>query len=402
MKYVYRSHPSKLATLIVGFGAGSRVEFNSRYHKGTAHLMEHCRFHGTIHKSHKILARELASVGGNWNAFTSHDLVCYHITIPEEHLETGCRVLSDIVLRPCFPADELEREKSVVCQEIRMYDDEIDSLVSKHLHGRVFDNSLHTPIIGFEETVRQTTRQDLLNFNDAFYGPNQMAAILAAPNDHEDLVTKYFGTNDGRFERIPKNSCVIYSGRFDDEVIKDGLIQNTISMSFGSPAIFDLSRPEFEAQVQVFNRVFGGGDVSRLFLKVREDLGLVYGICSGFSDYLDGSLFGISTITEPDNQTKVIDAINGEIDRILSSPATQEELNMAKNKIRSQLYGMMDSSTSAVHQALGELFFDSRPIDILLSEVDQVTAQDVSKIAQTVFGGNKYLIIGRGANAEIT
>jgi predicted Zn-dependent peptidase len=396
MKYVYKYHPSKLATLIVGFGAGSRVEFNSRYHKGTAHISEHAHFLGANGKDKKALSRQLALVGGSWNAFTSNDIVCYHISIPEENLAAGCEILGDVVMRPDFPDDELTKEKEVICQEVRMYDDEIDSLVNKRLYERVFNNSLRTPIIGFEDTVRQTTRQDLLDFNTEFYAPDQMAIVLAAPNDYEGLITKYFSANDGQFKRIPRATRVEYVPSFEDEVVKEGLIQDTISISFGNQTLFDRSIPKFDARNDIFNRIFGGSDVSRLFMKVREDLGLVYGIRSGFDDHLDGSLFGISTLTGPDNRGKVVDAINSEIDRMLKEPANKEELSMAKNKYKSQMYRSMDSSFGAVNQALSEVFFDSKPLNETLAEVEALTAEDLIETAQTVFAGSKYVVVGHG------
>jgi predicted Zn-dependent peptidase len=396
MKYVYRQHSSKLATLMVGFSAGSRVEFGSKYPKGMAHLMEHLRFKGTALKDHKVLARELAAVGGNWNAFTSHDLVCYHISIPEENLDAGCRIMGDLIMRPIFPAEELDKEKEVICQEIRMYDDEIDSLVSKHVYKSVFENALHTTVIGFEDTVRQITRQDLMNFNEEFYGPQQMAVVLASSGDHEDLITKHLVSNDGVLKRIPKSQDVKYANSFEGEVIKAGLIQNMISINFGSPEIFKLSNPKNEARVEMFNRIFGGGDVSRLFIKVREDLGLVYGIRSGFSETLDGALFSTSTLTEPDNCDKVIEAIDSEVTRMLKEPPTAEEMSMAKNKFKSMVYAMMDSSSSAANQALYETFFDTQPIQKTLSEIEQLTSEDVMEVAKTIFGGNKYTVIGKG------
>lgn len=394
MKYVYRKHHSKLTTLMVGFGAGSRVEFNSKYPNGIAHFMEHVRFKGTTTRNNKLLTTELALYGGGWNAFTSNDMVCYHLSIPEDNIEKGCELLSDIIFNPTFPEDELEKEKEVVCQEIKMYDDDISSLISKKLCSKVFKNCLSIPIIGFEDTVKSITRQDILDFNKEFYNSNQMAVVLAAPNDYNELITKYFGTNDGVLNLLPKSSSVEFAESFEDGVIKEGQIQNNIALSFGSQNICDLS--DSEAKVEIFNRIFGSSDVSRLFLKVREDLGLVYGIGSYYDDQLDGCTFTISTITEPNNKDQVMDAINEEIEGIFKRQPTNEELTMAKNKFKSRTYSAFDSSGGAANHALYELLVNAKSIEKLISAVEAVTIKDVLDVAEVMFSGNKYTVIGRG------
>lgn len=395
MKYVYCHHPSKLATIMVGFGAGSRVEHQSKYPKGIAHVMEHSRFLGTEAYTAKDLSRKLALQGGGWNAFTSQDMVCYHITLPEENLEEGLKVLSEVVMRPAYPQDKLDKELEVICQEARMYDDDIGSLVSKRLYERVFTNPLHTPIIGFEDSIRQITRQHLLDFNNEFYGPEKMSVVLAAPNNAQALVRRYLVPDTSLIDLNPRTEAE-YAPGFEDVVVKDGQIQNTLVLAFGSRELGKLY--ESEAKTELFNRVFGCGDVSRLFLKVREDLGLVYSIHSGFSEHLDGSLYTISTLTEPGNQQQVIDAIEGEIQRMLKEPPTPEELQMAKNKFKSRVYGQFDSSMGAASDAMGELLCGSKSVKELVAEVNSITADDLMDIARIVFSNNRYFIIGKGQN----
>lgn len=397
MKYMYRKHSSKLATLMVGFGAGSRVEHGSKYPRGIAHLTEHMLFKGNANNTSKQLKQRLANLGGSSNAATSHDMVYYFITIPEENLDKGAEILAEMVLRPDFPEEELQKEREVVCQEIRMYDDDIDSLIYKRLNERTFNNAAKIPIIGFEDTVRSITRQNLLDFYQEFYGSDNRAVVLVSSQDHIDTLSKYFGQDDGKLVCIPRSKSIEYAGGFDDKVIKEGHIQNTITINFGSQSIFDLS--DFETQTEVFNRVFGAGDVSRLFMRVREDLGLVYGIGSYFAQSLDGSLYTITTLTEPANESKVIAAVNEEIDRMLKEPATQDELQMAKNKLKTRLYGTCDTSFGTGSLALSELFLYGKTVEQLLNELDKVNVDDVTRIAKIIFDSNKYTIIGTGENS---
>ena len=142
MKYIHKPHTSKLASLIISFPAGSRVEYQAPYPKGIAHFMEHYRFKETTEFNSKDLTRFVAYYGGMSNAFTSCDLVNYHITIPEENIEHGIKALTQIAFHPTFPEHELQKEKDVVCQEVRLCEEEIDDAIAKNMNSKIFKNSI--------------------------------------------------------------------------------------------------------------------------------------------------------------------------------------------------------------------------------------------------------------------
>ena len=393
MKYTFRSHPSRMATLMATFGAGARVEFESKYPKGIAHFNEHMVFKGNAKYDAKALLWKIAAAGGSWNAFTSEDLVCFHVTIPEENLETAFECISEIVKRPLFPAEEIEKEKEVVCQEIRMYKDDIDSLVSYAMMESVFNHSLATPVIGTEESVRAITRDNLIDFNREFYSPEHQLITLCSLSDHRDLTEKYFGAIDEVLVRKPDLEPT-YSAPFEKEVVKAGQLQNIISIAFGGQKIDETIKEK--AAVDVFNEVFGSGDVSRLFLKIREDMGLVYGIGSYLMDNMDGNLFCISTQTEPENAAAVIKEINNQIEIMKTTLPTAEELQSAKNKICSAEYSNVDTSRGVAMRILMEEFLKYPTTSEYLAEVDKVTLEKVKEIAEKIFANNKYIVIGHG------
>jgi len=396
MRYKYRRHPSKLATLMVTFGAGSRVEYNTEYPKGIAHYMEHVRFKGTETKTAKDLLRQTADAGGSWNAWTSDDLVSYHMSIPEENLETAFECLSDIVLNSVFPQDEIIKEQEVVCQEIRMNNDEIDTLVHYKLMGLAFNNSMAVPIVGTEKSVRSITRDHLFKFNKEFYSKEHMLITLGASADHEHLVEKYFGIPDDILLFPPPLKDVEYKYGNRAVVKKEGQLQNSISICFGNPNLRKLAETN-RAKIKMFSAIFGQSDTSRLWMKVREDLGMVYGISSYINHNMDGTLYEIYTSTEPENSDEVIDAIHEEINIMLKTVPSENELNRSKNIARSSLYRSLDSSVGMTSQMILEEFFGHKTGAEFLAEIDMVTVDDVHEITQKIFEGTKYMVIGTGS-----
>ena len=396
MKYRFRKHPSKLATLMVTFGAGSRAEQDTDYPDGIAHYMEHVRFKGTDTKTAKDLLRQTADAGGSWNAWTSNNLVSYYMTIPEENIETAFQCLADVVLNPAFPQEELTKEQEVICQEVRMYEDDIDNLVHYKLMGMAFDNSLAVPIVGTEESVRSINREHLLNFNKEFYSKEHMFITLGAVSDHKHLVEKYFGVPDDTLLYRSQEKNVKYKTGGSDKVFKEGQLQDSISVCFGNPELRELARTN-RADLKVFSAIFGQGDTSRLWMKVREDLGMVYGIGAYLNNNMDGTLYEIYTSTEPENTERVIKAIHEEIDTMLAKEPSEAELVRAKNMIRSATYRALDTSSGTINRMLSEEFFGHKTGSEFLADVDAVTAKDVHDIAFKIFEGTKYMVVGTGS-----
>lgn len=396
MRYRYRQHPSKLATLMVTFGAGSRVEHNTEYPAGIAHYMEHVRFKGTETKTAKDLLRQTADAGGSWNAWTSNDLVSYYMTIPEENIEVAFECLSDIILNPVFPQNKLIKEQEVVCQEVRMYNDEIDNLVHYKLMRMAFNNSLAVPIVGSEESVRSIDRNHLIEFNKEFYSKEHMLITLGACSNYDYLVEKYFGTPDDILMFLPPSKNTKYKDGNSAVVTKEGQLQNSISICFGNPNLRALAGTD-RAKIKMFSAIFGGGDTSRLWMKVREDLGMVYSVGSYLNHNMDGTLYEIYTSTEPENSDKVIEAINKEINIICEMVPFENEIKRSKNIARSALYRTLDSSAGMTSQMISEEFFGHKTGSKFLAEIDAVTVDDVHEITQKIFEGTKYMVVGTGS-----
>jgi predicted Zn-dependent peptidase len=399
MKYNYVRHPSRLVTLMATYGGGSRVE-GTKYPQGIAHFMEHVRFKGTDKYTAQELLKKVAYYGGSWNAFTSQDLVNFYIKIPVENVEKGFEYLSEIIWNPTFPQKELDKEKEVVCQEVRMYEDDVHDLTYYSILGNVFNNALKNKIVGTEESVRSITREHLLEFNKEVYDRDNMLITLVGPEDEAALVCKYFETPDGKLNFKPAEKTVDYAPSFLKEFDKAGHIQNTVMIAFGSQELHSTIKEDLPV-ARVFNSIFGGNDDSRLFLNVRENMGLVYGIGSDVDDMFDGTLFMINTLTEPENTNKVLEVVDNEIGKMLEAPPTDEEFNRAKNRIKSYIYASLESSYGNAMRSILQEFAGYDNIDTFLEKVNAVTKEQVHDFAKKVFSANKYVSVCKGVGEKL-
>jgi len=397
MRYNFVPHQSKLISIMATFGGGSRVEGN-KYPSGIAHFMEHARFKDTKNHSSQELIKKIAYYGGASNAFTSNDLVNFYIKMPAENIEKAYELLAEIVLYPIFPEADLELEKEVVCQEIRAYEDSAETLAYYKLMGRVFKNNLKNPICGSEESVRTITRDDVVRFNEDVYAHDKMLITLVGPENYESLVRKHFGKIDDKLIFPKPEMDTEFAPSFTEIFEKEGNKQDTISVSFGSTDFHKNIKQNIPVSY-VFNNIFGGGSDSRLFMKVREELGLVYGIGSDIMNMMDGSLFDISTDTEPENTDKVLEAIDIEIKKAVTELPTDEEMIRSKNLLRSSIYAALESSSGKGSKSITKEFMGYDDIDILLEKIDKVTDREVLYFANELFTQtNKYTVICKGTD----
>jgi len=387
MIYRYIKHPSRLTTIEVAFDGGMRAEYSKKYPNGTAHFMEHLRFKGGEKYSPRQFLEGTARIGAQWNAFTSEDLVSFHITVPEENVELAFDHLSQIALHPIFPEDEMEKERGVVRQEVRMYKDDIENINCEEMLSGIFTNFLSLPIQGTEASVDTITRQHILDFNKDFYN-NQRAVCVVGQNDHRELVEKFFGTIDSDFNLLP-TSKVKYAPSFNRAEIKEGFEQSSLIISYGGEQVEQMAQNR--ASVKVFNYIFGGGVDSRLWIKIREDLGLVYGIGSYLQETLEGSLFAISTLTQKKNIEQIVEETSKVIQDIKESHINEDELIRAQNMIKSSLYRQTEGSCNVSNREIRKIIYGTMDAEELIKAIDEVSIEDVSDVASSIFSGPCYV-----------
>jgi predicted Zn-dependent peptidase len=369
-------------TIGVWLMRGSRHESDDR--SGIAHFVEHMLFKGTDTRTAEDIAQAIDSIGGQLDAFTAKEYAGYYIKVLDEHLPLAVDLLSDIVLRPAFASEEIEREKKVILEEIKMVEDTPDDLVHELFTQHFWEgHPLGRPILGSKETVESFTAESLLAyFHGAYVGRNMI--ISAAGNlEHarvRELVDRAFGgvKSDG-------DPVLASPPRVVPQIItrtKD-LEQSHICLGTNSHA---QDHPDRYASY-ILNTVLGGSMSSRLFQNVREKRGLAYSVFSGQSAYRDAGNLTIYAGCSNEAVGEVIDLCVEELRGMKAAPVPDPELRRAKDHLKGSLMLSLENTASRMsHLARQEIYFDRHfNLDETLQGIEGVTATDVLRVARDLF-----------------
>jgi len=356
---------------------GSRHEPESR--GGMSHLIEHLVFKGTATRSAETIARTMDSVGGQMDAFTTKEHTCFYVQVLDEHLPLAVDLLTDILLHPLFNAEELEREKSVVLQEIRMVEDTPDDLIHDLFAAQIWEgHPLGRPILGTREAVTEYGRETILtHFTDEYVPPRLIIAV--AGNVTHDNVVDLFGRCFNGFERgVTKRVDQPPAVKPGVNIVHKALEQVQLVMGF--PGLHH-SAPERYA-LFVLNDVIGGSMSSRLFQEVRERQGLVYSIHSGVQAFLDTGTLYLYAATDPQNFSKVLKSILKETRELKKGGVTEEELKRAKDHLKGSLMLSLESTSSRMNRlAKHEMHLGAfLTMDAMLAAIEGVRHEEVQAL----------------------
>jgi predicted Zn-dependent peptidase len=363
--------------------AGSRHEMPEV--NGISHFVEHMVFKGTKSRSAQHIAREVDAIGGNLDAFTGKETVCFNIKVLDEHVPVALDVLSDLVLNPIFASDEISRERGVILEEIKMDEDNPDYLVHE-IFTQAFwkDHPLGKPILGTKETVKRFERDTLCNFyGQRFHGGNMI--FSAAGNIEHDAFVEQVTR---RFESLPAGESLtaVVPPKTAARIIlknKKALEQVQLCLGVPAPAIADESR----YVTLVLNTILGGGMSSRLFQTVREERGLAYSIYSDLNPYSDTGSLCVYAGTSSDRAIQVVQLVMEQFRRLKTETLPADELRRAKDQLRGNLLLSLESSMSrmsnlARQQMHFNYFFGMQEI---LDKVESITEDQVLAMANQLF-----------------
>ncbi len=373
-----------LASITVGIW----VENGSRYERaeqaGISHFLEHLFFKGTKRRTAAAIAEEIDAVGGVLNAFTGKESTCYYAKVLREHLPLALDVLADIFTESQFAADEIERERSVIIQEISQVEDAPDDYVHE-LFNLAFwlGHPLSRPIAGSPETVSRMTRDDFLGFLDARYRANRVLIAAAGNLKHEDLVqaaARQFGALTGTAPLVDGNPPQPRAGV---EVHEKDLEQ--VHLCLGAPGIAHTDEDRYAAQV--LNVALGGGMSSRLFQEIRERRGKAYTVYSFLASYLDAGYVGVYVGTSPGWVREVVEVIRTELGRVVREGLGATELVRAKNQRKGNiLLGLETSDNRMSRIASNEIYFGrDLPLEEVAARIDAVGNDDIMRVAARLF-----------------
>jgi len=368
--------------------AGSRFENDED--KGLAHFLEHMLFKGTEKRSSLEIARSLESVGGNLNAFTSKDLTCFYAEALGEHLERALDVLSDILLHSMFDATEMEKERRVIMDEMQSTLDIPEDLVQEKLSEKLFANSpLGLPILGTYQSVREITREKLLEFHKKRYVAGNCVIAAAGALQHQrliKLVQKYFKLPAEEAD-FPLQTPQSYgSGLFR---IEDSINQAHICVGFPALSFQDERRYALLA----LNTLLGGGMSSRLFQNIREKFGVAYSIYSFLDFYYDTGLLGVYLGTDMENYQRAIKLVEEEFEKVRNLSLSYEELEDAKAQLRGGLILSLEHSVRRMTRlAKSEIYLGEYPeLDEVIRKIENITLRDVAELANSILNPNRAM-----------
>ena len=372
---------------------GSRHEPEGR--AGMSHLIEHLVFKGTATRSAETIARTMDSVGGQMDAFTTKEHTCFYVQVLDEHLPLAVDLLTDILLHPLFDAEELEREKSVVLQEIKMVEDTPDDLIHDLFAAHVWEgHPLGRPILGTREGVIGYGRDTIRTHFAEHYAPPKII-IAVAGNVTYDRVLELFGAGFEGFCRQPverPNTVPVMKGGVN--IVHKELEQVHVVMGF--PGLSH-SAPERYA-LFLLNDIIGGSMSSRLFQEVRERQGLVYSIHSGVQAFRDTGMLYIYAATDAPNFSKVLKSILKEIRDLKKLGVREDELRRAKDHLKGSLMLSLESTSSRMNRlAKHEMHFGSfLTMDAMLAAIDTVRHEEVQVLVSELLDEDRLALTTYG------
>ncbi len=370
--------------------SGSRCEPPET--NGISHFVEHMLFKGTRSRSAQLIAREMDSIGGNLDAFTGKETICFNVKSLSDHVPIALDILADLVLNPIFAASDIERERGVILEEIKIDEDNPDYLVSE-LFTQSFwkDHPLGKPILGTTKTVARLDQPALQAYHGERFHAGNMVFSAAGSLEHDPFVEwvaeKFAGMAGGEAPvELPAplaNTRIILRN-------KKALEQVQICLGVPAPPITDDNR----YATLILNTVLGGGMSSRLFQTIREERGMAYSIYSDLSPYRDTGTLCIYAGTSAGKALEVVDLILDEFRKLKDAPLGSEELTRAKDQLKGNiLMGLESSSSRMANLARQEMYFQQFfTAEEVIARIDQVEAVQVQAMAQQLFAAERIAV----------
>jgi predicted Zn-dependent peptidase len=368
---------------------------------GVSHLLEHMVFKGTGRRSAREIALSLESLGGSLDAYTSREHTVYQARVLDEHLEVAADVIGDLVFNPAIRPNDLALERNVVLEEIGMVEDTPDDLVFE-LHNTAMwgDHPLGYSILGTRESVSGLGVDELNDLHRRAYTPTQLVVAAAGSVEHDQLVemlgkTGWTDRPAGRQKpmKAPKAKAATPSRR---HVERAGSQTHIV---IGSPTIgHDDKRRHAMVLLSV---VLGGGMSSRLFQRVREELGLAYSVYTFQTFYATGGIQGVYVGTAPKTADAALEAIEHELASVVERGLTDEELDQGKGQLKGQITLSLESPTARMYRAAGVELYDEpyRTLDEMLALVDRIDARTVHQLAKDFMVPDKQTVITLGPSS---
>jgi predicted Zn-dependent peptidase len=402
LRIVSESLPAlRSVTLGAWVGSGARDEGDGEW--GASHFLEHLLFKGTDALSAREIASSIESVGGEMNAFTTHEQTVFYVRVPDTEFERAFDVLADVVWRPAFRPDEVESERNVILEEIGMRDDTPDDLVHELFSSALFPaHPLGREVLGSEGSITEMPRDRIASFHGAHYTPSNVVMAVAGNVAHEAVVARaearFPSANGERPARVrPDFREAQRLAVLERDTEQAHVVAGVRGLAADDPDRYALT---------IVNQVLGGGMSSRLFQEVRETRGLAYSVYSYPVAFDDTGMVAIYAGTAPERVAETLSVIDGEIERLCRDGLDDTEIAAAKGHLTGSLQMGLETSASRMRRiGRAEMIEGQVPsLDEVVGRIERVTHADIARVIDRVFdnGPHTLAVVGPHSEAEFS
>lgn len=385
-QYIPHAYSVSIGFWVVGGSRHERPEYN-----GVSHFIEHLLFKGTERLTAFEIARETDSIGGFMNAFTGREFVCYYGKVLVDFLPKAVDLLADIFLNSRFPEEEIENERKVILQEIRMLEDTPDDQLHDLFHRNFWEgHPLGMPIIGSSESVQGMSRSFLIDYKNDTYRAGDIIITAAGMVNHHELVDMlaplFAGVPTGSLRTA--SPLPVYRKRCN----KANRELEQLLFCLGTKGLAQNHPGRHDALV--LNTILGGSMSSRLFQEVREKEGLAYSIYSYLASHSDTGALVITSGTTSEKFPEVMDIVMRELKRLKSEPPTEEELSSAKTQLKGNILLSLESSDSVMSKlAKNEIYLGGyQPVEQVIAGFSAVTRETLLDLCNELFDDNQLTL----------
>lgn len=372
-------------TVTTGIWVANGTRHEAPENNGVAHFIEHMLFKGTERRSACQISREIDSMGGILNAFTGHEYVCYYAKVLAKFLPRAADLLADIFLHSTFPADEIERERKVVLQEIKMRDDSPDEFIHDHFHLNYWQGqALGMPVLGTVDTIGSLSRDAVLSHKETRYRPQDIIISAAGNVWHDELVRivePLFSSITSTWQPQPHDTEY---NKYKTQNLTEREMEQTL-ICLGTRG----QRHDHPDRYALFllTTILGGGMSSRLFQEIREKKGLAYSVYAYLISHADSGALVVHAGTEKAHCREVIEIACSELSRLVTEEVPQDELDSVREQLKGKTLMSLESSDSLMTRlAKNEIYFEEQQsIEEVLANYDAVSSQDILRVSQQLF-----------------
>ncbi len=392
-----------MRSIAIGAWVRAASVHEPRDHMGVSHLLEHLVFKGTAKRTAPEIALALETLGGSLDAYTAREHTAFQARVLDMHLEVAADVVGDLVFHPLLRADDLKLERKVVLEEIAMVDDTPDDLVFE-LHNEAMwaAHPYGYQILGTRDTVGRLGVKELKELHARAYHPPQIVVACAGNVEHDALLealerTGWTGMPRGD-ERPLQSPALAPTVPGAQHVQREGAQTHIV---FGSPTVAYGDARRYA--VALVDTILGGGMSSRLFQRVREELGLAYDVHTFQTFHPDTGVHGVYVGTGPDTAQAAATAVRDELARLAADSLTDEELASGKRQLAGSVTLSLESVTSRMYRAASSALYDEpyRTLDETLALIDAITAAEVKAVCREFYDPAKQTILSLGPTPAV-